>query len=297
VAQHPVARALVVDDSPTQALEVRLNLVRLGLEVQMAAGGRQALEAVAAAPPDIVFTDLVMPDMDGLALVQALRASHPAIPVVLLTAHGSEEIAAQALRQGAADYIPKKHLRRDLPRTLENLLAQARGGRTRRQMLDCLAQTETGYVLENDRSLIPPLVVRLQENMACLRLFDENQRMRVGMALREALMNAMEHGNLEVSSELRERDDDSYFQLAEVRRRQAPYADRRVYVRCRESREGVAYTIRDEGPGFDPSRLPDPTDPANLEKASGRGLLLIRSFMDEAEHNAAGNEITLRKRA
>ena len=51
--------------------------------------------------------------------------------------------------------------------------------------------------------------------------------------------------------------------------------------------------IRDEGPGFDPTKLPDPTDPANMEKASGRGLLLIRTFMEEVRHNDQGNEITM----
>ena len=56
------------------------------------------------------------------------------------------------------------------------------------------------------------------------------------------------------------------------------------------------FVIRDEGPGFDPSACPDPTDPANLEKRSGRGLLLIRTFMDEVAFNEAGNQITLVKR-
>ncbi|HEY1379785.1 MAG TPA: ATP-binding protein [Gemmataceae bacterium] len=51
--------------------------------------------------------------------------------------------------------------------------------------------------------------------------------------------------------------------------------------------------MRDEGPGFDPATLPDPLDPANLERASGRGLLLIRTFMTEVRHNDRGNEITL----
>ena len=55
-------------------------------------------------------------------------------------------------------------------------------------------------------------------------------------------------------------------------------------------------TRRDEGPGFDPATVPDPTDPANLEKASGRGLLLIRAYMDEVIHNRTGNQVTLVKR-
>ena len=110
-------------------------------------------------------------------------------------------------------------------------------------------------------------------------------------------MNAIEHGNLEVSSELREdADSNAYKKLVEQRRHMAPYRDRRVHLTAHFSRREAVYTVRDEGPGFDVSRLPDPTDPANLEKSSGRGLLLIRTFMDEVRFNATGNEITLCKR-
>ena len=54
--------------------------------------------------------------------------------------------------------------------------------------------------------------------------------------------------------------------------------------------------IRDEGPGFDLNRVLDPTDMTNLERVSGRGLLLINTFMDEVKHNKTGNEITMVKR-
>ena len=64
-----------------------------------------------------------------------------------------------------------------------------------------------------------------------------------------------------------------------------------------ESAAEVRFVIRDEGPGFDQSRLADPTDPENWERVGGRGLLLIRTFMDEVWHNPAGNEITLVKHA
>jgi anti-sigma regulatory factor (Ser/Thr protein kinase) len=69
-----------------------------------------------------------------------------------------------------------------------------------------------------------------------------------------------------------------------------------VFCTARLSRAEVSVTIRDEGPGFDPGSLPDPTDPANLGRIGGRGLLLIRTFMDSVTHNQAGNEITLVKR-
>ena len=57
-----------------------------------------------------------------------------------------------------------------------------------------------------------------------------------------------------------------------------------------------AFVIRDEGPGFDPRELPDPTDPTNLERPSGRGLLLMRTFMDDVSYNDDGNQVTLIKR-
>jgi anti-sigma regulatory factor (Ser/Thr protein kinase) len=84
--------------------------------------------------------------------------------------------------------------------------------------------------------------------------------------------------------------------MAEFRRRRPPYRDRRLHIRARLSRRQAVYVIRDEGPGFDPSTLPDPTDPAHLEMTTGRGLLLIRAYMDGVAFNWDGNQITLTKR-
>ena len=64
----------------------------------------------------------------------------------------------------------------------------------------------------------------------------------------------------------------------------------------RRAGNSVEIVVRDEGPGFQQKELPDPTDPANLDKLSGRGLLLIQTFMDEIRFNDQGNEITLIKR-
>jgi len=63
------------------------------------------------------------------------------------------------------------------------------------------------------------------------------------------------------------------------------------------TRAEVTFRVRDEGLGFDPAALPDPAEAANLERAEGRGLALIRAFLDGVRHNAAGNEVSLVKRA
>ena len=116
------------------------------------------------------------------------------------------------------------------------------------------------------------------------------------MALHEALLNAIQHGNLEVSSELRQSDAERTFvELTEARRQQAPYRDRHVGVQVRLTPRQAVYVVTDEGGGFNPGSLPDPSDPANLERIGGRGLTLIRTFMDEVRHNEQGNQITMTK--
>jgi CheY-like chemotaxis protein len=267
-----------------------------GLTPAYAANGREALTAMEKDLPDVVLTDLLMPEMDGLELVQEIRSKYPLVPVILMTAHGSEEIAIQALQKGAASYVPKRNLAQDLAETVESVLAAARGSRNQQRLIECLAKTEAQFILDNDPALIPPLLGYLQDNLSRLKICDEIGRIRVSVALQEALTNAIQHGNLEVSSVLREKDDRAYYALAEERRRKPPYSARRIYVTMRESSVEAVYTVRDEGPGFDPSQLPDPTDPSNLERVSGRGLLLIRTFMDEVYHNEKGNEITMIKR-
>jgi anti-sigma regulatory factor (Ser/Thr protein kinase) len=237
-----------------------------------------------------------MPEMDGLELVVEVRKNFPLVPIILMTAFGSEEIAIQALQKGAASYVPKRNLAQDLAETTENVLSLATATRSQQRLLECLTQTEEQFLLDNDATLIPPLIGFLQENITRMGLCDEIGRIRVSIALQEGLLNAMQHGNLEVASELKEKDEKGFQTLLGQRRREKPYMTRRVYVTARESPAEATYVIRDEGPGFDPSKLPDPTDPSNLDRVSGRGLLLIRTFMDKVHHNKAGNEITMVKR-
>jgi CheY-like chemotaxis protein/anti-sigma regulatory factor (Ser/Thr protein kinase) len=291
-----MARVLVVEDSPTQARLIQFMLENDGFTVDLAGHGLQALEALAKAPADLVLTDLEMPEMDGMQLVETIRGKEPSVPVILMTARGSEETAVEALRKGAASYVPKRNLKRDLVETVRHVLAAAQLDRRHEALLETLTSNEASFVLRNDPELLPHLVKHLQQNTALLKLCDDTGLIRLGIALDEALTNALYHGNLELGSELRREGGEAHAALARERRHQPPYRDRRIHVRMKLSRTEGTFGIRDEGPGFDPSTVPDPTDPANLEKETGRGLLLIRTFMDEVTHSARGNEITMTKR-
>jgi CheY-like chemotaxis protein len=293
-----MAKILVVDDNAVDRLLVGKLLAKgINLTADYAENGRAALEAIAKGMPDLVLTDMQMPELDGLQLVREVRRQFPLVPVILITAHGSEEIAVEALRSGAASYVPKDNLAGELVKTVESVLNLADSRRRRHHLRQRLTRMESHFALENDRALIPPLVAELTENLTFMGLCDETELLRVTVALGEALDNAMVRGNLEIGPELRESDEKTYQELIARRHEQPPYRDRLVYVIAKESRLEAIYVIRDEGPGFDTSRLPDSRDPANLEQMTNRGLLLIHAFMDEARHNAKGNEITMVKRA
>jgi anti-sigma regulatory factor (Ser/Thr protein kinase) len=197
---------------------------------------------------------------------------------------------------GAASYSPKAELSHDLLDTVRSVLSASRRKRGHTRLIKCMKESSFAFELESDVSLIAPLVCLVQEKVTEAELGDDADCLRLGIAFEEALTNAMYHGNLEMNSELRQNDDREYYDLALQRAKQPPYCDRRVFVETRHSSDEVRIVIRDEGPGFDPASLPDPTDPENLERAFGRGMLLITTFMDEVKHNEQGNEITMIKR-
>lgn len=287
---------LVVDDSRVDQHLAASLLEEAGYKTELAGNGRDALARVEAQPPDLILTDLQMPEMNGLELVEAVHARYPKIPVVLVTAHGSEEIAAAALRAGAASYVPKRNLGKDLAPTLERVLGIAAGSLDKEGALRWLAEAGFRFVLDNNCGWLRPLVAHFQQELTRRGLRDETELMQVGMALHEALTNATQHGNLELDSSLREDGIEAYVALMRERCREEPYASRKVNVLATFKEAEASFVIRDEGKGFDPASVPDPRDPQNLARLSGRGLMLIRTFMDEVRYNDRGNEVTLVKR-
>jgi CheY-like chemotaxis protein len=287
---------LVVDDD-SRAREVAAGCLREhGLTPLFAENGLQALEMVAARHPDAVLTDLNMPEMDGLELVRRMRREYSTVPVVLMTAHGSEESAVTALREGALSYVPKKDMRTNLCDAMGVVLAAVAARRYRERARTLLERSESKFVLGYEPDAVDALVSHLQNNLARFEFCDETGLFQVSAALNEALHNAVEHGNLGIDSSWRERGGSVYFNLRRERMATSPYRERRVRVAETLDPATAVYVISDEGAGFDTSSVPDPTDAGNLLKPSGRGLMLMRTFMDEVTFNETGNRVTLLKR-
>jgi anti-sigma regulatory factor (Ser/Thr protein kinase) len=219
------------------------------------------------------------------------------LPVILMTAKGSEDVALQALRAGAASYVPKAQISTLLRETVATVLSAVMEKRGQQQLMSLIEHVSVSFIMGNDAALIPPFIAYVQDLTAQIGLCDPGDSVRVAIALEEAIRNAMFHGNLEISSELREGDSATYRRVLHDRLESEPFCSRKLYLQIAISKEMGEFVIRDEGPGFDPTTLPDPTDPENIEKACGRGLLLMRTFMDGVDYNRTGNQVTLTKRA
>ncbi len=294
---------LIVDDSAVDRRLAGGLLAKAGsLAIDYAENGVAAIEHMRRSLPDLVLSDLQMPEMDGLELVEAVRARWPLVPVVLMTAYGSEDIAVEALRRGAASYVPKSNLARELLDTIDNVLAVARADRRTENLMNCLVRSEAHFELSNDPVLLPAMVDHLQDYVTRMRLCDETDRIRVGIALEEALLNALYHGNLELTTQQLRESSESLLEadapdLVEERCRTSPFCDRKIYVSVYLKPGEVEYVIRDEGPGFEPDLQEEPTDLMKSDGDGRRGLMLMRTFMNDVRFNDLGNEIHLFKRA
>jgi two-component system nitrogen regulation response regulator GlnG len=127
-----MAHVMVLDDEPSICWAFRNGLGDDGHRVTVASTAEQGLAKVAGDPPDVLFLDVRLPGMDGLAALGRFRDLCPSLPIVIMTAHGTVETAVGAVRGGAFDYLPKPfdlaRVRQVVRRALEGRAAAADEG-------------------------------------------------------------------------------------------------------------------------------------------------------------------------
>lgn len=267
------AKILIIDHQP----ESRASLERLlsdgRHQVVAVPDGPSALRKIAGADFDLIISDLAIGnhdgngDVNGLHLIAEIsRKAHA--PVVISTDATGQNIH-KAFRAGAANYLLRPYDRNELEKIIEKALAyQARF------KADAVPTPGVREVIEielpSDVKYLDGVLSYLIERTVRYGIISPTSS-NTFVALDEALSNAIRHGN---------KNDPS----------------KKVHIRVELSHDEARFTIRDEGPGFNPTAIPDPLDPANLFKNSGRGVLLIQHIMDEVSYNESGNEITMVKR-
>jgi len=144
------AGILIVDDDPNLRRLLSLQLKLEGYEVSEAESGEKALALFPAALPQLVITDMRMGGMDGLALFDSLHKSHPGLPVIILTAHGTIRLAVEAMKDGAVDFLTKPFE----PGQLDSVVAKA----LERNELKGEITRLLGEISHDVKNLLMPLV-------------------------------------------------------------------------------------------------------------------------------------------
>ncbi|EMI53498.1 ATP-binding response regulator [Rhodopirellula sallentina] len=292
-----MTKILIVDDNEMDRV-LAGHLLTDHYELTYASDGAKGLEAVVSENPDLVVTDMNMPKMDGMSLLTELQKQRPEIPVIMITSEGSELAAAEALDRGASSYVPKSCLPERLSETVDQLVDLMRADREYVKLLERLTYCKYTYVLENDFSLIDPLVEFIQQIAFAERLCDHGTRGRLGVAINEALFNAMYHGNLELPIDGMQAARNLMraglpIPNVQERRKDSEYEQRRVVVDITISLENMRIIIEDDGNGFDHERYRRESDRTDTDLH--RGILLIESIMDTVIFNETGNKLTLIK--
>jgi PAS domain S-box-containing protein len=231
-------RILVAEDSPTQAELVRLLLEQAGYQVDLAANGREGLEKVHTDPPDLIISDVMMPEMDGYAFCQAVKSVERTrrIPFVLLTQHNMPQDILWGLARGADNFIPKpfddEYLLERLRRIFEHLEFRRKG------QLDIDVTLRVGdqeIVINPDKQQIFELLFATFEELSLA-----NTALRERERALDAKARELEVGNRALAEQVLERT-----RAEEALRRARDELERRVQERTAELTQANA-ALREE---------------------------------------------------
>lgn len=260
-------------------------------EVHPVGTGQAAVETLRGLDVDLVVSDVAMPGgMDGIQLTRALRRRHPDLPIVIITGLGREEVAVDALRAGATNYLRKPFRDAELDLVVRQCLEGGKRRAQRDQGLRWLELATRSFVVPPDPSVIPHLLPHLTAGAAELGLVEPGDLLHVEIAIQEAIANAIVHGALELTGKVPP-DRAQLEQACRARREQPPYGRRTVRVDVELTPQELRVTVEDPGPGFDPARRPPSPTPGG-----GRGLFLMQSFMDEVLFEHGGRRVVLVRR-
>lgn len=298
MTENRLPTILVVDDEEIIRITIQKKLSRMGFNVLSFEKAEDALYYLKNSPGevDLILTDIKLRRMDGIELLQRVNNLDEPVPVLIISGHGNVEDAIRALRYGASDYIRKPFDINDLTSSVRSVLKRKFEKKETEVFGQYKKYEKSVMVIPNSSELINTISFNLTKDLVPAGLFNYSTTENIALSLKEAIANAMFHGNFEIDSSLRDSGGMKQFnEEVEIRRNMEPYRDRTIRITYELTPEYVYYEIEDQGRGFNFKSLPDPRDPENFFKNSGRGLLIIRIHMDEVSWNSTGNTIILKK--
>jgi serine/threonine-protein kinase RsbW len=265
-------RILIVDNNDELRTILENALGRLGHEAIVTGDRDEALSRTDLDQFDLIISDLTeeaSADKPEHSNGQATNDQHRRHLLTPVVANGAEPMIVKAFKMVAANYLRFPYNKEELREIVEQTLSYKLRYVDDPSLLSHTHE-KIEFELPSDLALMNGVLQYLLERVAKLGLIAP-EKSNLFIALDEAFVNAVKHGNKNDPTKL-------------------------VRVGAELSPSEACFTIEDEGEGFDVQTIPDPCDPANLFKSSGRGVLLIYNIMDEVEYNAQGNRVKRVKR-
>ena len=268
-------RILIVDNNDELRAILEDVLGSLGHEAVVTGDREEALNRKDLDQFDLIISDLTedAPSEERTSnkepvgqRIGELHRKHLLTPVGF---RSSEPIIVKAFKMGAGNYLRGPYDKNELREIVEKTLSYKLRYVDDPNLLSHTHE-KIEFELPSDLVLMNGVLQYLLERVAKLGVIS-TEGSNLFVALDEAFVNAVKHGNKDDPTKL-------------------------VRVGAELSPTEASFTIEDEGEGFDVQTIPDPRDPANLFKSSGRGVLLIYNIMDEVEYNAQGNRVKMVKR-
>ena len=262
-------RILIVDDNDELRVMLEQVLRDLGHEVVATGDRAAALEREDLDEFDLIISDLTDETESGLQILSELKRKRLLVPVVVSSDEAQQPGIVKAFKMGAANFLRQPYNKEELCSIVEKTLAY------KLRFVDDLkilpyVREKIEFELPSDVTLMNGVLQYLIERVAKLGII-KPERSNLFIALDEAFVNAIKHGNKNDPHKL-------------------------VRITAELSSKEARFTVEDEGQGFNVQEIPDPRDPENLFKSSGRGVLLIYNIMDEVQYNERGNRLTMVKR-
>ncbi|PIE86359.1 MAG: hypothetical protein CSA05_00900 [Bacteroidia bacterium] len=290
-----IMKVLIVEDNFISCEYLKEIVLSQSYECKTAENGKEGMRLYKEFSPDIILSDIQMPIMNGLEMLEEIRKERSNVIIVMLTAFGSEEYAVQSFLKGANNYLKKPFYPKDILHLLKRYEHEISTQKKEEEYPGLVLRKEVSFRFESKIELIPQIIKQLVDEI--LDKFSDTLLTEIKIGLSELLTNAIEHGNLEISSQEKTEalDENRLNELYKQRQKEPKFSARFVSVDLKLDTKSAEWIIADEGKGFNFTSIPDPTRGRNVLGLNGRGIFISRFQFNELEYMGQGNIVRAKK--
>ncbi len=262
-----MSQILVIDDEIEICELLKIALEMAGHQVKTCLSATEAKKCLELTEFDFVIIDMIMPEVSGLEMIRYINDRYPRILTILTTGLLTNEVIEEALKQGAYNFVNKPFSLDEITKII-NTGTRARTIPADTKSIQPYLVQQLHFVLPSRKELMEEIACMIADLAGRMGFPDKLVAMNIPLTVDELFLNAVIHGN---------KEDDN----------------KTVLIKVVLDSEKIAITVKDQGEGFNWQRVLARNTPADLENEGGRGVFLVRHYVDHIQYNEVGNEVSV----